>query len=246
MKTFKLSIILLIAFSFSVKSQIVLEHTYQASYLWTCHVAGQDKFFINDNGVIKIYNADHSLYKSIDTYPPSGYTLNSIRVHDHLVNSDNAIEVSFTWGNGSIYDFRVIDENSQMINNISGCNAAWPTSVNGSFKYILSMSNGSFEVWSCPGTMQKAKQMSNDPASLGQSFPNPTTDFVTIPYQLPKNTNEGVIKLYSNNGSFIRSWKVDNTFNDLKLSLYSLPAGMYYYVLETKGNEAVTKSLVVQ
>ena len=76
-------------------------------------------------------------------------------------------------------------------------------------------------------------------------YPNPSNGSVTLQYELPKNETEGELILYNMQGTEVKRYKVDNTFKDILLDNTQLPAGTYFYQLQTKKGAVGTKKMVV-
>ena len=114
-------------------------------------------------------------------------------------------------------------------------------------KMILSYSNGQAKVFGLAGTLSTAiEQKSHAFAStMGNAYPNPTNSTTTIEYALPKGTMQGEVVFYNTQGTEVKRFKVDNTFSSLLISTTDIPAGTYYYQLQTGGNASGSKKLVV-
>lgn len=76
-------------------------------------------------------------------------------------------------------------------------------------------------------------------------YPNPSTGKVTLQYELPNGEGEGEIILYNRQGAEVKRYKVDNTFKDLLLDNTMLPAGTYFYQLQTSKGAVGTKKMIV-
>jgi len=62
---------------------------------------------------------------------------------------------------------------------------------------------------------------------------------------LPKEERQGELILYNIQGAEVKRYKVDNTFKDILLDNTQLPAGTYFYQLQTKKGAVGTKKMVV-
>ena len=76
-------------------------------------------------------------------------------------------------------------------------------------------------------------------------YPNPSNGSVRLQYQLPKNEKDGELILYNLQGAEQKRYKIDNTFKDILLDNTQLPAGTYFYQLQTKKGAVGTKKMVV-
>ena len=76
-------------------------------------------------------------------------------------------------------------------------------------------------------------------------YPNPSNGTVTLQYQLPEGEQEGELILYNMQGAEVKRYKVDNTFKDVLIDNTQLPAGTYFYQLQTNKGAVGTKKMVV-
>jgi hypothetical protein len=96
---------------------------------------------------------------------------------------------------------------------------------------------------SCDDDLSLLVEGSPERHILGNAFPNPTHNQITIPFSLPDNEKNGIIKIYDINGMEIKTFRVDRNFNSIVLSTSELSSGTYYYQLQTsKGKE--TKKVI--
>ncbi|OFX33168.1 MAG: hypothetical protein A2X08_14080 [Bacteroidetes bacterium GWA2_32_17] len=123
-------------------------------------------------------------------------------------------------------------------------------------KMILSyngndLNNFKAKVFSLPGTLSAGIEQANgqliqmQSGQLSNLYPNPSNGSVTLQYELPKNEKEGELILYNMQGAEVKRYKVDNTFKDILLDNTALPAGTYFYQLQTKKRAVGTKKMVV-
>ena len=113
-----------------ILSQIVHESTYNFSGTYTRLANSGDKFFIMDVGTnqCRIYNTDHSLWKTIDLPVPANNYLYDIRyVSENLFTLDNSLCLAYVYYHydelNQYYTFhaKVIKENSSELISIPGC-----------------------------------------------------------------------------------------------------------------------------
>ncbi|MBI5219458.1 MAG: T9SS type A sorting domain-containing protein [Bacteroidia bacterium] len=62
---------------------------------------------------------------------------------------------------------------------------------------------------------------------------------------LPNGINQGEIVFYDIQGKEIKRFKVDKTFNSLLISTADIPAGTYFYQLQTDAQNSGGKKMVV-
>ena len=99
-------------------------------------------------------------------------------------------------------------------------------------KLLLRHLNGDVKVYDLCGQFYAGINENSASTKQKLAFPNPTNEYITIPYSLPENVLSGKISLYNNKGMLIKSFSVDKTFNDIIISTAELPSGAYYYILQ--------------
>ncbi len=110
--------------------QITHEQTYDHSGTYTRLTNSGVKFFVMDVGLnqCRIYNPDHSLWKTINLdMPPDHYLYDIKYVSENLFATDNSLCLAYTYYNynvaGQYYTFaaRIIKEDGTELINIPGC-----------------------------------------------------------------------------------------------------------------------------
>jgi len=239
---------------FAVRSsaQISYEHTYTGVSAAYIHlpVAGY-KYYVMDvaNCQCRIYNNDHSLWKSINLSIPSGYYLCDIQfVTENLFNADNLIEMLYVSYNYNTtlayytYDTRIVNENGTLLLSMpyAGYSYIYPAETGSKlFMWIYDFSifpeTVNTMVYSIPGKLSTLTTGSPDElkSSHSSAYPNPTNNEVTIPYSLPSNIKQAELRLYTMNGTLVKSYTIDHTFSSILMKTIELPAGMYIYRVES-------------
>ncbi len=233
-------------------------------------VSGEQYVNINRHGgYIGIYDMSHTLKQTISL---SGLPLsnngvnyrNILYLSQHLFNLDSKIEFMYSVpfpssGGGSFYT-GIYNENGTLLFSDTGTVSIFPnvplqqfpiynTTSNGT-QMILSYINGQAKVFGLAGTLTTAIQIANQNLAQAQGLisnpaPNPVINITKIDYALPKEANQGEIVFYDLQGTEIKRFKVDKTFDHLLISTSDMPAGTYYYQLQTVGNSSVGKKMVV-
>ena len=80
---------------------------------------------------------------------------------------------------------------------------------------------------------------------IENSYPNPAINSTRIDYTFPNGVNQGEIVIYDLQGKELRCYKVDKTFDHLLISTYDIPAGTYFYQLQTSAQVSEGKKMVV-
>jgi len=264
MKKNTILLIAIILMAFSSLGQINLEYTYEgvsAAYV-NLPVEGY-KFYVMDvpNSQCRIYNNDHSLWKTINLSVPANYYLCDIQyVSEDLFNTDNSIEllyVSYNYNSASgyyTYDTRIATEAGTVLLSVpgGGYSTVYP-SESGSklfvwvYDYSLAVYTVNTMIYSIPGRITAGTPglLSAKPAKLGPAFPNPASSEVIIPYTLPENVDQAKLKIYSIEGNLVKTFVIDHSFNNLTLQTNDLPAGMYNYRIESGRFNSDSYKLVV-
>jgi len=265
MKQIVFILMFFVAAASGVKSQVVHEHTYpgvSAAYI-NLPVAGY-KYYVMDvpNSQCKLYNNDHSLWKTINLSIPANYYLCDIQfVSENLFNTDNSIELLYVSCiyNTSLayytYDTRIASESGTLLLTVpgGGYSLIYPAETGSKlliWEYDFSVfpEKVNTKVYSIPG--QAATSINEGPDverfSLKNAFPNPTSNTVTIPYNLPVNVNKAELKVYDVSGNLIKSFVVDHTFDNIVIQTNDLADGMYFYRIEAGEFKSETYKLSVR
>ncbi|HBF88628.1 MAG TPA: hypothetical protein DDX39_08305 [Bacteroidales bacterium] len=214
---------------------------------------------------INIYDITHVLIKTIDL---SGFPMNSsgsmgevLYLSEHLFNLDSKIEFiyGFSDSDSSNTLTNIYNEDGTLIfssfgapmvkGNIPQQQLPIYNTINGA-KMILSYHDGHAKVYSLPGTLSTAIAEANGQLIQAQEglfknlYPNPSTGKVTLQYQLPEGTQMGEIILYNMQGTEVKRYAVDSTFNDIILDNSDLQSGTYFYQLQTNNGGIGTKKMI--
>jgi hypothetical protein len=257
-----------IAFLFFLASpsmaQITLEHTYtgvSAAYI-NLPVAGY-KYYVMDvaNSQCRMYNNDHSVWKTINLSVPSNYYLYDIQyVTENLFNTDNSIEllyVSYIYNSALAYytyDTRIANESGTVLLSIpgGGYSYIYPAQTGSklfiwTYNYAVSPYTVNTSVYTIPGQVNTAAidYPEYSTQQFRSAYPNPAKNEVTIPYTLPSNVKQAELKLYAMNGQLVKSFVIDHTFSSILVPTSELPAGMYMYRIESNTYKSESYKLSV-
>ena len=240
----------LAAISFISEAQITLEQNYPASTAVAQLASSGFKYYLADytNNQCKIYNTDHSLWKTIAMTVPTGRYLYSVTyVSDALFNTDSKVELAYTWYAYDTtlfyytYNTRVIDEDGIELLNVPGCSFIDVVSAGAKgtkmLAYVYDYSKVYYTtntlVYSLPGTLPAYGMISRGNEYLHKAYPNPAQAVVNIPYELPEGTGQGQVLLINGSGQVLKSYRVDRTFHELTIPTGDLPVGVLLYQLKT-------------
>ena len=233
------------------RSQIMLEHTYPASASLTELSLSGYKYYMMDatNNQCKLYNIDHSLWKTISLSVPSDMYLYDIKfVSETLFNTDSKVELAYIYYSYDTtyyyytYYTKIINENGFEILSIPGAGYLdlKSTLVNGTkllayvYNYSVLPSTVNTPVYSLPGSIPTGGIAPEPTISGRYPFPNPAQASVTIPYTLPDGVNTAQVLLINGSGKPVKTYTVDRTFDSILVPTEDLPRGIYIYQVKTE------------
>jgi len=265
-----LTICLGLFITFSSNAQINLEHTYTVSQ--GTFVIGnpsiiqidsnQYKYFLrtSDNS-FSLYNLNHSLYQSVTL--PSFVTSQAVNqpvfqyVTKSLFDCDSStleFMVSYQIGSSDppfVNSLAVIRENGDILFSKDSCGpytfiggvalTTYPiTKTSDGSKLILynQFMNEAY-VYSLCGEYYGEFGIN---AEDQLAYPNPTTEFIKLPYKLPENDISGTIEIINSNGVVVKTAVVDKSFLTLHLDVSQFDAGEYFYRLKSPGTTNPTSN----
>ncbi len=269
------------SFAQITQEQIIVVDDIVSSGFINLENSGQ-KYFVVDriNFLLKIYNENHSIYKSIQLNESDmGLTQYPIRdgfypyaISENLFDTDSKIEFlvnihAYTSDfSEEISNTYVINEDGNII--FEGINQSivnddeatqfpeWISNTSNGAKMILMVynenANDSLIIYNLPGTVpcyscdqtNKIHNLNNKSQKLS-NYPNPAKDYTIIEYEIPKGENEAEIQIYNMNGQLIKTYKVDKTFNYLRISTNELSNGTYIYNIKTQKGISKGKKLII-
>lgn len=250
-------------FLFSAHSQVTFEKKYDHSTAIVELETLGFKYFLMDvpNEQCRIYNPDHSLFKTINCNIPANFYLSDIKfVSQNLFDSDSGIELLCTFysynstGQYYEYDSKIINEDGSLITSIDGAlyNYINKTGENEFklFSYCFDYSVTPEKVWTniygLPGEPSVSSFAPDLKDNFIDAFPNPASNALKIEYSLPENVNEGILHFIDNSGRQINSFTIDNHINHLQLNVNDFESGVYHYFIEFNNKRTASKKLVIR
>jgi len=240
-------IVLLTIYLFALKAgaQVTLEHSYDGQGV-VAHLEFQDdKYALLEATAnrCRIYNADHSLYRTVNLPVPSGVTINSLQhVTDGLFHTDALIEFSYTYymvsGGSVVYETRVANENGQVLVTVNGASAAYVDHIGDSWKFIAWIYDYSASppiadtrIYSLPGHLVTNAQMQDfrNPEKL--PYPNPACESIYLSYKLI-GRNDGRMIITNAAGQTFKVLDLGPDFDGINLQVNGFPLGLYFYKVE--------------
>ena len=245
-------------------AQVTLEKTYNYSATIVKFETLGYKYYLMDvpNAQCRIYNLDHSLYKTINCSVPSGCYLYDIKfLSENLFDSDSGIELLYTWYkyySGSDYydyDSKIMNEDGSEIVFIDGALYNYINKTEEDtyklFSYCYDFSWFPEVIWtnvySLPGApVVNAALFENVSEFLLKAYPNPASNILKVAYALPENVDSGILQLFDNSGRQVNQFVVDRFSDHLDLDVSKLSGGIYHYFIEYGNKKSPSQKVVVQ
>ncbi len=251
-------------------AQITLAHTYQAisgygNLTYVRLTSSGDKYALYDNlnNQVKLYNLNHSIWKTLNLTVTPGYTLLGLyNISDGLFNTDSSIELFYTYwaytttNTPMTYtsEARVIDENLTTLLTIPQCRSGSIVKMGNGYKLFANIDSlnkakvATHNVYDLVGSLPIVTNVSGEieSGSISQPYPNPSSDKTIIGYELPEGVDNGEVVIYDINGSEIKKYTIDRSFNTLELDNSDLISGTYFYKLIAQGVNGSKKMVIIK
>lgn len=259
----QLSILMLMA-AMSLFAQPSLETVYPVSTNICMLEKAGDKYYAMDiaNKQCRIYNLDHSVYRTVNLTVPEGYYLFDIQqISQHIFNQDDQIEFAYIYSRFNQtetswyydYDTRVINENGTEILNIPGAGHTQVTlTQDGSRKFLVYIydfyvipATTHTQVYSLPGAPLKSETIQGSAYRLQNPYPNPASGMINIPVNLPQGVNKGYLQIYNISGQLIDLREIKKSDESILIPGGSLLPGSYIYNISGKGQKSESKKITI-
>jgi hypothetical protein len=237
-------------------SQITLDHTYTGWASMSNLAISGYKYHVLDTETktLKLYNINHSLWKTVNLSVPAGYTLltSVYNVSENLFSLDGKVGFTYSYYQTTPsvqYETRVINENGTILLTIAGATYAYAYEVDGEAKLLAYITNytsstTTTKVFDLPGDLTTNVVSLTSESRL--PFPNPAIDGITIPYPANEMTEGGEIRVFNSGGQLMKSFQVDQTFNHIIIRPGMLSSGVYHYKILNSTGELDAGSFVVR
>ena len=265
MKTLTVTGIFLMLFEM-LNAQVSLDHTYNYSTTVIKFETLGYKYFLMDvpNSQCRIYNLDHSFYKTINCSVPNGFFLADVKyISENLFDSDSGLELVYTYykyvptqdSYYYEYDSKIINEDGSQIQEIDGGRFIYilqtEESIYKLFAYCYDYSVFPEKVWTQIYSLPESAVFSafldeNKPEILMDAFPNPATQSLKVAYTLPENVSQGTLHLVNNSGRQVDQFIIDNHIDHLTIDVTAFQSGVYHYFIEYGNTRTPSKKLVVK
>jgi hypothetical protein len=250
-----------IAAVYMANAQIILEQNYPGSATLTELALSGNKYYMMDVAAnqCKIYNIDHSAWKTINLSVPAGMYLYDIKfVSETLFNSDSKVELAYIYYSYDTtlyyytYYMKVVNENGTELLSIPGCGYAELKQTNNGitkmltyvYNYSVYPSTLNTMVYSLPGDLPTGGIAEFPAANDLFPYPNPAFDAVNIPCPLPDGVNSGEVVLLTPGGQVLQQFRIDSQVRRLKVSTGNYPKGVLLYQVKS-GHQVVSSGKII-
>jgi hypothetical protein len=248
----------------TLTAQVTLDKRYEYSTAIVKLETLGYKYYLMDvpAGQCRVYNSDHSLFKTVNCSVPSGFYLYDIKfLSENTFDTDAGIELLCTYykynSSKAYYEYnsKIINDDGSAIVTIDGSlyNNINKTSETDYklFSYCYDFSVTPEKVWTniynLPGspTVNAFFEEFTPKADLNV-FPNPASEKITVAYKLPENICSGTLNVVSTNGKLVKQFQVDQHTDHLSLDARDFTSGVYHYFIEYGNTRTESKKLVVR
>lgn len=257
----------LLALVITLSAQVTLDKKYDLSTSVVKLETAGYKYYSMDvpNSECKIYNLDHSVFKTIQCpTPSSNHYLADIKfISEKVFDTDEGIELAYTYykyvptqtSYYYEYDSKIINEDGTAIQTIDGARYIYINQTDENthklFAYCYDYSVFPEIVWTNIYTIQDAPLVAtilgyNQSESWINAYPNPASQKVKVAYSLPDNIEMGKLYLFDNNGRNVNQFVVDKHTDYLELNISEYKSGIYHYFIEYENTKTASKKLMIR
>lgn len=274
MRKILLGLVLLLTTA-TMNAQIELEHTIEnfqflpsRNFVFDCdhynisldnrYIGLDDLLMLEDQTSRELcfYNVEGKMYRRLKDIPEDDYFYNVKYIARNIFTTDGQIcrlvtknKYTDGWGSFTCLGISIIDENGNVIQEISNNVTEEPILVKISDKYKLLFNDREHMevgddryyvyVYSCPGNGETTTSVENVPAKVKRNaYPNPANDLVTLPYDANGATS---MKIYNMQGKLIERKFLDTTKQELQLNVKDYTSGMYFFEVNGESNSFIVE-----
>lgn len=223
-------------------AQITLEHSFPADELVFVYTDENQTFYcadLRDSNIIKIYNSDYSLYKTITLQLPEGYNTAGFPegkdfqfISKYIFNTDDKLEFLVAYSqNYERTKLQIINEDGIVIKDFD--NTYWDYEENivlftdkttNKNKLVLRTTSDVNEVYILPTSTLSLKEIQSNIKLT--AFPIPTNTILNI-----INPENGAVKIeiYDMSGKLVHSQNFKSSQDRILLDVENLSKGNYVY-----------------
>ena len=265
MKKF-INLVVLVLLTSNLFAQITLEHSYPNGKWETSIVklsnSGMKYQWVDvSTGELKLYNLDHSLFKSM-TFPVlANVTSTEVAyVSETTFDLDAGVEflVSYIDDNNWMNSVtKIIDESGALIlnatsetpsiNTYDGIHGAIFNTPSGTKMILDNHSDNAAKVYNLPGTLIATAIINVDYFNnYLETYPNPAGNYIKLAYTLPTNIKEAKVSIYNLKGEVVRTYTIDNNYKELLIDTQEFSNGTYLCQIQSSGLKIASTKFIVQ
>lgn len=248
-----------------VFSQITFENNYPYSGTYTHLKYSGDKFFVMDvvSKQCRIYNTDHTIWKTVSLIVPANHTLYDIRyVSENLFTNDNSLSLAYTYYYLDLTNYyytyysKIIKENGVELLSLTGCMYLSVHQIDETdtkllayiYDYTVTPYTVQTRVYDLPGQLASSSEEKPGGTSWITSSlsPNPSKGFVTIKYALPDDTGKGEVIIIDLLGNIVKSQILTKNSGQVTINTSGLPKGNYLFYIKAEHYLSKTEKLIIQ
>ena len=241
--------------------------THENSYIGAAEVTNIEnngyKYFVTDyiNNSVAIYNEDHTPWKTV-AFPLSQnqYLYDVSYVNSKVYNLDDLVEIlliTYNYVSTSdttgyyAYTTEVVNENGTVLLTVPGGGYAFTYTDSDSknklvvyvYDYSVSTYITSTEVYALP---VKSSGINQNPGDAPLPYPNPASGNINLPYTLNQRSGNREMVISDTSGKEYSRKNVSAQEGLLNVNTSSLPAGTYFYRIESNGKSMPAGKFVVR
>ncbi|WP_336962347.1 T9SS type A sorting domain-containing protein [Chryseobacterium contaminans] len=222
--------------------QMNLEHSYTSDGShWDVYSDNSTSNYLigRGNNTFDIYNADHTLYKTLVPNIPSNYMYipellqEKYSISKHIFNTDDKLEFILTFLNnqGGQRLMIIINEDGNLIkqfgNDYHSIYQIFHDAASHQNKFVISKSSGTntiTEVYALPTSVLTTLEIQTQNKNKLSAFPIPTNKFLNIIN--PENGGNHV-RVYDASGKMVLHKNFSSVEKNISIDVESLKAGVY-------------------
>jgi hypothetical protein len=261
-----INLAVLVLLTSNLFGQITLEHSYpngkwQTSMVKLSNSGMKYQWVDVTAGQVKLYNLDHSLFKSM-TFPVlTGKTgVWVLYVSETTFDLDAEVEFMVYYqddGNWTNSVTKIINETGTVIldkasetpamNSYTDKIEAIFNTTSGTKMILDNHSGNASKVYSLPGTLIATAIKNIDyNNSFLETYPNPAGNYIKLAYTLPTNIKKAKVSIYNIEGKIVKTYTIDNNYKELLIDTQEFSNGVYLCQINSNGMKISDTKFIVQ
>lgn len=260
-----LFVVFLVLISAKASSQITLEHSYpngryKVSIVELSNSGKKYQWVNTSTGELKLYNLDHSLFKSMN-FPLASAGQSSVFVYytsESTFALDSKIEYMVYYLNDinqTNSETKIINEDGTILFSKTGESptryadkeTAIHNTINGTKMILDSHNDSTAKIYSLPGTLIATNinkyEFEEDDFLM---YPNPARNIIKLAYSLPQNVKEATMTIYNSNGAIINKFNIDSNYREILVNTDNYIDGIYYCQVNINNIKASSTKFVIK